>query len=51
MDKPRRQFASEEKVRILREHLIDKVPISQLCEKYQIQPTVGGRKSIGSGNG
>lgn len=40
MDKPRRQFSSEEKVKILREHLIDKVPISQVCEKHQIQPTL-----------
>jgi transposase-like protein len=40
MDKPRRQFSSQEKVRILREHLIDKLAISQVCEKYQIQPTL-----------
>lgn len=40
MDKPRRQFSSQEKVKILREHLIDKVPISQVCERYQIQPTL-----------
>jgi len=40
MEKPRRQFSSLEKVKILREHLIDHVPVSQVCEKYQIQHTL-----------
>ena len=40
MEKPRRKFSSEEKVQILREHLIDKVPILQLCEKHQIHLTL-----------
>lgn len=40
MEKPRRHFTSGDKIKILREHLIDKVPISQVCEKYQIQPTL-----------
>lgn len=40
MEKQRRQFTSQEKVKIIREHLIDKVPVSQVCDKYQIQPTL-----------
>jgi transposase-like protein len=40
MEQQRRHFSGEEKVKILREHLIDKVPISQVCEKYKIQPTL-----------
>ena len=40
MEQQRRHFSSEEKVKILREHLIDRVPISQVCEKHQIQPTL-----------
>ena len=40
MEKQRRHFSAEEKVKILREHLLDKVPISQVCQKHQIQPTV-----------
>ena len=40
MEKPRRHFSSHEKVKILREHLIDHVPVSQVCEKHQIQPTL-----------
>jgi transposase-like protein len=34
--KPRRQFTPEQKMIILRELLEEKVPISQLAEKYQI---------------
>ena len=40
MEKPRRHFSSQEKVKILREHLIYQVPVSQVCEKHQIQPTL-----------
>ena len=40
MEKPKRHFSSQEKVKILREHLIDKVPVSQVCQKHQIQPTL-----------
>lgn len=40
MRKPRRQFTAKEKVAILRAHLLEKSPISDLCEKHGIQPTV-----------
>ena len=40
MSKERRHFSPEDKVKILREHLIDKKPISQVCEQHQIQPTL-----------
>lgn len=40
MSKERRHFSPEEKVKILREHLIEDKPISEVCEKYQIQPTL-----------
>jgi transposase len=40
MERQRRHFSGEEKVKILREHLLDRVPISQVCEKHQIQPTL-----------
>ena len=32
----RRQFTAEKKATILRRHLADKVPVSDLCDKYQI---------------
>lgn len=38
--KPRRQFTTEQKVAILRRHFVDKVPVSQLCEEYELQPSV-----------
>jgi len=34
MSQQRRHFTPEQKVAILREHLLDKVPISDLCEKH-----------------
>ena len=36
----RRQFTAAQKLGILREHLIDKHPISDVCQKHQIQPTL-----------
>jgi len=39
MDKqPRRHFAGTEKVAILKRHLIDKVPVSDLCDELNIYP-------------
>ena len=40
MEKPRRHYSPEQKVAILREHLIEQVPVSELCEKHQIHPTL-----------
>jgi transposase-like protein len=36
----RRNRTTEQKVTILREHLVDKVPISEVCEKNELQPSV-----------
>ena len=38
MNKPRRHFADHEKVAILKRHLLDKVPVSNLCDEYQLYP-------------
>jgi transposase len=35
-----KQYTGEEKVAILRRHLLDKVPISDLCAELGLQPTV-----------
>src|SRR6266487_915399 len=40
MRKERKHYSPEEKVSILRRHLIEKVPVSTLCEELQLQPTV-----------
>jgi transposase len=37
MNKQRRHFTGAEKVAILRRHLIDKVPISDLCQEHDLQ--------------
>lgn len=36
----RRHYSSTQKAAILRRHLVDKVPISDLCEEFKIQPSV-----------
>lgn len=40
MKKRRKRYSSEEKVSIIRKHLIDGVPISDLCDELGLQPTV-----------
>lgn len=36
----RRQFTTEQKVAILRRHIVDKVAVSDLCSEYELQPSV-----------
>ena len=36
----RRQYSAEEKVRLLKLHLIDGQPISAICDQHQIHPTL-----------
>ena len=38
MTKQRRHFAGTEKVAILKRHLLDKVPISDLCDELGLYP-------------
>ena len=40
MRKPRKNYTPVEKVAILRRHLIDQVPVSDLCDEYQLSPTL-----------
>jgi transposase-like protein len=40
MRKPRKNYTPSEKVAILRRHLIDRVPISDLCDEYKLAPTL-----------
>lgn len=40
MKKSRRHFTAEEKVALLRSHLVDKKPISEICKEQGLQPTV-----------
>ena len=36
----RRKFSGEDKVRILKRHLVDKVPVSDLCDEQGLHPTM-----------
>lgn len=38
--KKRKKFTSTEKVKILRLHLLEKQPVSDICEKYGLNPNV-----------
>jgi transposase-like protein len=40
MATPRRQFTATEKVRILRQHLLEKRPVSDVCDEHGLNPTV-----------
>jgi transposase-like protein len=35
----RRKFSAEQKAAILRRHLVEKTTVSDLCEKYELQPS------------
>ena len=38
--KKRRQYSPEQKMVILRRHVLEHVPVSDLCDEYQLRPTV-----------
>ena len=39
-EKTRKRYTAQEKVAILRRHLVDKEPVSKLCDELALQPTV-----------
>ena len=40
MGKSRKRYSPREKIAVLREHLIDRTPVADICDKYGLQPTV-----------
>ena len=36
----RRHFTTEQKVALLQRHLVDKEPVSKICDENQLQPSV-----------
>ena len=40
MTRRRKNYTAEEKVAILRRHLLDRVPVSDLCEEWNLQPPI-----------
>ena len=41
--KTRKRYTAEEKVTILRMHLLEKTPISDLCDQHRLHPTMFDR--------
>ncbi|WP_321531046.1 hypothetical protein [uncultured Desulfuromonas sp.] len=37
MRKKRKNYTAQEKVAILKRHLVDQTPVSNLCDEYQLQ--------------
>ena len=40
MTQTRRKFSAQEKVALLRRHLVEKVPVSDLCDECHLAPNV-----------
>ena len=40
MTRTGRKFSGEEKVRILKRHMVDQLPISALCDDHGLHPTL-----------
>lgn len=40
MTQERRRFSAQEKVAILRRHLVERVPVSDLCDEYHLAPNL-----------
>lgn len=40
MKRKRKQYTADEKMAIVREHLLEKQTVSDICNKYDLQPTV-----------
>jgi transposase-like protein len=39
-DAKRRHFTAQEKVVILKRHLVEKTPVAELCDEFQLSPNV-----------
>ena len=40
MRKNRKKYTAEEKVTILKEHLVNGVPVSDVCDQHQLHPSM-----------
>ena len=40
MSQQRKQYSPEKKVQILKEHLVDRKPVSEICDHYGINPVL-----------
>jgi transposase len=39
-NRSRRQFTTEQKVALLQRHLVDKEPVSKICDENELQPSL-----------
>jgi transposase len=40
MRKPRKNYSPEEKLSLLKRHLVEGVPVSDLCDEFQLNPNL-----------
>ena len=40
MAKKRKNYSPDQKVQILKKHLVDRIPLSDVCDQYDLHPTV-----------
>jgi transposase-like protein len=40
MNKPHKHYTAVEKVAILRRHVVERMPVSDICDQYRIQPSL-----------
>ena len=40
MSKSRKKYSPEKKVALIKKHLVEKIPISDICDKHGLHPTV-----------
>lgn len=40
MTKKRKQYPATEKIAILRQHLLEGIPVSEVCDQHDLRPTV-----------
>lgn len=40
MESKRKKYSPEEKIAILKKHLLEKMPLSDVCDQYGLHPTV-----------
>ena len=40
MSKPRRRHTAEQKAELLRQHVVEKKPVSEVCNEAEIQPSL-----------
>lgn len=40
MKKERRHWSAEDKIKLLRQHLIEKVPVSKICDEARVAPSM-----------